>query len=92
MVDPSCAIEFRPEAQKDLAALDRQVAQFVLERVKWLAEHFDEIAHEPLRGKEWRGVFKLRAGSYRVLYTVSRAQRTLSVHRVGHRKAIYKAR
>lgn len=92
MVDPVYEVEFRAEAQRDLVRLDRQAGQFVLERIKWVAEHFDEIAPEPLRGAAWRGVFKLRAGAYRALYTVSRGQRMLSVHRIGHRKDIYKAR
>ena len=92
MVGPDYDVEFRPEAQRDFAALDRQVAQLVLDRIRWLAEHFDEIAPAPLRGRTWRGVFKLRAGAYRVLYTVSRERRILSVHRVGHRKDIYRVR
>ena len=92
MVAPGYEVEFRPEAQEDLVKLDKQVAQMVLDRVRWLALHFDEIAPEPLRGRAWRGVFKLRAGAYRVLYTVSRERRKLSVHRVGHRRDIYKAK
>ena len=92
MVDPGYGVEFRPEAQRDLARLDRQVAQFVLDRVRWLAEHFDEITPEPLQGRTWRGVFKLRVSAYRVFYTVNHEQRILSLHRIGHRKDIYKVR
>ena len=91
MVNPGYNVEFRLEAQTDLARLDKQVAQSVLDRIKWLAQHFDEVTPEPLRGP-WQGVFRLRAGAYRVFYTVKREQRVLSVHRVGHRRNIYKAR
>ncbi|MGH7408589.1 MAG: type II toxin-antitoxin system RelE family toxin [Candidatus Methylomirabilales bacterium] len=45
-----------------------------------------------MRGRGWRGVFKLRAGAYRVLFTVSRERRIVSVHRVGHRRNIYRTR
>jgi mRNA interferase RelE/StbE len=92
VVDPGYEVEFRPDAQNDLAGLDKQVAQSVLDRIKWLAQHFDEIEPEPLRGQTWRGVFRLRAGAYRVLYTVNREHRKLSIHRVGHRRDIYKAK
>jgi hypothetical protein len=27
---------------------------------------FEEITPEPLRGRQWRGVFKLRVGDYRI--------------------------
>lgn len=91
MVDPGYEVEFRPEARRDLAKLDKQVAQSVLDRIKWLAEHLDEIESEPLGGP-WRGVFKLRAGAHRVLYTAKREQRVLNVHRIGHRREIYRAR
>ena len=91
MVNPGYEVEFRPDAQKDFARLDKQIAQSVLDRIKWLSQHFDEVAPEPLRGP-WRGVFKLRAGAWRIFYTVKREQRILSVHRVGHRRDIYKAR
>jgi mRNA interferase RelE/StbE len=65
--------EFMAEAEDDLARLPKALAQRVLNRLRWLAENFDVITPEPLTGL-WRGVFKLRVGDYRVLYTFSRAE------------------
>ncbi len=53
-------VEFRPEAVSDLDRLAPDVRERVLDRVRWLVAHFDEITPEPLRGKQWRGVLKLR--------------------------------
>ena len=36
MVGPGYEVEFRPEAQRDLAAQDKRVAQLVVTRIKWL--------------------------------------------------------
>lgn len=82
-------VEFLPEASKELAALDKPVAQRVLKKLKWLAENFEALTPEPLGG-ELKGLFKLRVGSYGVFYSFDREKRILTVHLVGHRRDIYK--
>jgi mRNA interferase RelE/StbE len=82
-------VNFTPGAENDLSKLDSQIAQRVLKRLRWLAENFDTINPEPLSGK-WRGVFKLRVGDYRVLYTFDQPKRIIIVHYVKHRREVYK--
>ena len=57
-------LELMPEARENLASLDKPTAQRILNKLRWLADHFDEITPEPLAG-EWKGLFKLRIGPYR---------------------------
>ena len=38
---------------------------------------------EQLTG-EWRGLFKLRVGSHRVIYAVSKEERIVTVYLIGH--------
>jgi len=83
------SVEIRPEAERDLSRLERVVAERVLNRVKWLAEHVEDIKLESLQGERWKGLFKLRVGDYRVLYAVQRPKKLISVHLVGHRREIY---
>jgi mRNA interferase RelE/StbE len=90
MVEKEYALEFRPDAEQDLKNLDRSVAQRLLNRLRWLTENFDSIAPEQLSGKDFRGIFKFRVGDYRILYTVHRTRRALSIHRIGHRSEIYR--
>ncbi len=90
MVSAPYEVEFRPEAVSDLGRLAPDVRERVLDRVRWLAAHFDEITPEPLRGKQWRGVVKLRVGDYRILYAADRRQRLLTIHLIGHRREIYR--
>jgi addiction module RelE/StbE family toxin len=44
---------------------------------------------KPLRG-ELSGKWSLRAGEYRIIYTVDEGEKTLTLLSVGHRKAVYK--
>jgi len=84
-------VHFTPTALDDLARLDKVMAQRALQRLHWLAEHFESLKPQPLKGP-WRGVFKLRVGDYRILYTIQHDQRRIIVLFVRHRREIYKTR
>ena len=88
MVTPPYPVEFRPGAAEDLDRLSSEIRDRVLDRIRWLATHTDQLTPEALRGKEWRGVFKLRVGDYRILYTANRRTRLLTIHLIGHRREI----
>jgi len=72
-------------AEDDLTRLDRAVAQRIISRIQWLAEHFDEIKPELLTGT-LTGFFKLRAG----IYKVRKDENLIVIHRIGHRREVYK--
>jgi len=80
-----------PEAADDLGGLDKPIAQRILNKLRWLAENFEAATPEPLSG-EWRGLFKLRIGSYRAIYAIDWANRRLIVHLIKHRREVYKTR
>ncbi|MBC7258084.1 MAG: type II toxin-antitoxin system RelE/ParE family toxin [Chloroflexi bacterium] len=82
-------VHFTPDAEADLARLDAANVRRVFARLRWLAENFDHVRPESLTG-EWKGVFKLRVGDLRVLYTVQRASHRIIVHFVRHRREVYK--
>lgn len=82
-------VEFTAGAEADLGRLDKPVAQRVLKKLRWLAENFEIITPETLTG-QWHGVFKLRVGDYRVLYTCDREKQKIVVHFVRHRREVYK--
>ncbi|MCG2768301.1 MAG: type II toxin-antitoxin system RelE/ParE family toxin [Anaerolineae bacterium] len=83
------SLDLMPEARDDLAGLDKPVARRILNKLRWLAENLDAVTLEPLTGK-WKGVFKLRIGDYRALYTVDRTERRITVHLIKHRREVYK--
>lgn len=83
-------VELTTEAEADLARLNKTVAQRILKKIRWLAENFEMITPEPLTG-EFKGLYKLRVGDYRVLYTFSQTERkVIIIHLIGHRREVYK--
>lgn len=81
--------EFRGKAEYDLAKLERPLQRRIIERLEWLEENFEEITPLPLGG-EWKGFFKLRAGDWRIIYTIEPRERIIVVHYIDNRDKIYK--
>ena len=81
-------VELHPEAQDSLRRLSKLQAQRILTKIRWLAENFAQISHETLTG-EFRGLFKLRVGDYRVIYSVDHREQRIVIHLIGHRRNIY---
>ena len=76
-------------AENDLARLDRTTARRIVTRIQWLAEHLDETTLELLTGT-LSGFFKLCAGDYRVIYKVFKTENLIVIHRIGHRREVYR--
>ena len=81
-------VDFSPEALNDLISLDKKVAQRVLDRIKWLSQHIEDVKHSALKGP-LRGAFKLRVGDYRVVYELKRQPAILTIRFIGHRSEVY---
>jgi len=83
-------VRFTGSARDSLSRLDKTVAQRIFKKIRWLAKNYELLSPEPLTG-EWQEMYKLRAGEYRVIYTVEKAgKKIITVHLVGHRREIYK--
>ncbi len=82
-------VEFRQEGLDDLRRLDRAVAPANPQQVEVVDASFDHIIPQPLTG-ELQGLFKLRVGDYRIIYSVNSEQSLIVVHLVGHRREIYR--
>lgn len=81
-------VEFTPQALEDLSQLDRGIADRIVAKIQWLAEQYDHVQHEPLTGLA--GLYKLRVGDWRVLYTTDPAARMITTHVIAHRSTVYK--
>lgn len=77
-----------PDAERDLARIDRPIAKRIRERLQWVGEHFDEIQPLALKGK-LAAFYKIRVGAYRALYQFDKARREITVFRVQHRREVY---
>ncbi len=86
------AIEFHPQAEKDLSKLDRQTAsrilRFLRERVAPLED--PRSLGEALKGPELGRFWKYRVGDYRLICHIEGQRVTILVVRVGHRRDVYR--
>ncbi|MCI5224769.1 MAG: type II toxin-antitoxin system RelE/ParE family toxin [Candidatus Electrothrix sp. AR4] len=82
-------VDFTPTAANDLKRLNKPVAQRVFSKIRWLSENFSSLSPVSLTG-QWSGVYKLRVGDYRVLYTFSKEKESITIHFVRHRREVYK--
>lgn len=84
-------LDFTDEGRSALASLDKIVAQRVLDKLKWFLQNIGAVSFKPLDGN-LSGLYKLRVGDWRVIYEVNHNDKVVTVHKVGHRKEIYKTR
>jgi len=77
-------IVFAPQATDDLRRLDRATVQRILSKLKWPSQNFGALTPEKLPG-EFTGFYKLRVGSYRVIYAANQDEHQLVIHVIGHR-------
>ena len=81
------SLEWTNDALNDLAKIDFVIAQRIVAKAKWLEENFEDVVPEKLR-KDLRGLYKLRVGDYRAIYSIRGSR--LIVEAVGHRREVYR--
>ncbi|UXE64066.1 MAG: type II toxin-antitoxin system RelE/ParE family toxin [Woronichinia naegeliana WA131] len=79
-------IEFTDKAVEGLESLTAIVRERVFKKIRWMSENFDDIRHQGLSAN-LSGLFKLRIGDYRVIYSFD--DDFITIHQVGHRQDIY---
>ena len=85
----SYSVELTQKAEDDLARLPKRQAQLAVNRLRRLGENAEIMSHMALAG-QLRGVFRLRIGDYRALYTLDHSTRKIIVHIVRHRREVYR--
>ncbi len=81
--------DFTPAAERDLDRLEPSIRKRILKRLKWLGQNAERVRHESLSGP-LSGLFKLRAGDYRILYDLIERDQLILVHQIDHRREVYR--
>jgi len=84
-------IRILDDATDDLKRLGKSIGRRVVDRINWLAANLDNLKPFPLTG-DFAGLYKLRVGDYRVLYEILHKEKTIVIHKIGHRREIYRKR
>ena len=83
------SIRILKPAVKELEKLDHTAGKRIADRIQWLSENLDSTKLYPLKG-ELKGLYKLREGSYRIIFEILKTERVIIIHSVGHRREIYR--
>lgn len=81
-------VEFTPEATLELEALTQTIQERILRKIPWLSDNFEKVIPQALSAN-LSGLFKLRVGDYRVIYSFATKEQRIPIHKVGHRRNIY---
>ena len=82
------SIELAPAAVRQLRALPRDAQRRIGRKIDSLADDPRPRGAVALRGA--RGIYRLRAGSYRIIYEVRDEKLLVLVIRIAHRKDVYR--
>jgi len=85
---PSWRIEFSRPAGRQFAALPRKEQERLKARIDRLTENPYPSGVKKLAGEE--GLYRLRSGDYRLIYTVQDEVLVVLVLKIGHRRDIYR--
>lgn len=92
------SLDFDKKASKDLLSLDKSVRNFILDELEIFINNFDEDYEKELMKikkikslqGEFKGLFRLRLRTYRIIYEKQNDKLIILVLRVSHRKDAYK--
>ena len=74
---------------KDFESINIEDAERIKERIKKYLVLNPETLGKPLKGM-FKGLFSYRIGAYRIIYTLDRAENTIRILHVKHRKEAYR--
>ena len=88
---PWYRVTYRPEVAEDLASVEKEMAQRLLEKTKWLASNAANLRHEPL-ADDLPALAKYTVGEWCIVYALDAGKRLVDVHLIGRRKDLYRPR
>lgn len=82
-------VELTPQAEKDLSCLDKIIARNIANKTDWFSHNVESIIPAPLKGG-FKGKYKLRAGDWRMIYSIDHASQVITIYAIRHRSEVYK--
>ena len=84
----SYRIEFKQSAEKDIRRIGAKSIPKIIERVEALSD--DPFPRRSVKLSGTEATYRVRVGSYRVIYSVDRETETIVVYYVRHRREAYR--
>lgn len=80
-------LSFKASVAKDLRQIPKRDVQSILKRIEGLADDPRPSGSEKLSGKER---FRVRQGTYRIVYEIVDQELVVMVVKIGHRRDVYR--
>lgn len=80
-------IDYSNSAEKELLHLERKLAQKIFKKISALENSPFGHGSEKLEGGKG---YRIRIGDYRVIYTVNKEVKLITITKVAHRKEVYR--
>lgn len=87
-MSPRYAVDVRPDARKQIERLDKPARARVLRRIAGLRDNPRPAGCLKLSGSA--NLWRVRAGDYRIVYTIDDGVLVVTVVEIGHRSKIYR--
>ncbi len=81
-------VDVSPQASRELAAFPKKDQQRIVDRIAALADDPRPATSKKLAGEH--GLYRIRSGDYRIVYTVNDGGLLVLVVRIGHRREVYR--
>jgi len=85
---PEYKITFARSARKELEKFSPHIAERILDRLEDLGAEPRSSGALKLKGEQ--GLWRIRVGDYRIVYTIDDRRKTVDVSLVRHRKDVYR--
>lgn len=82
-------IEFAPRTEKQLKIIPTHIRAKIFDRIEKLSKTPRPKNIEPLQGLDL-GLFRIRQGDYRIVYSIQDSKLLILILRIVHRKEVYK--
>lgn len=88
MTKATYKVEFAPRTEKQLLKIPKNIRELIFDRIEKLTTNPRPENIEPLQGSE-SGLFRIRQGDYRIVYSIHDQKLLVLIVRVVHRKEVY---
>jgi len=85
------SVVYEKNAIKDLLGVEKPFRLLIKEKIEILAKDPEKLKNriEALKGKEYKALYRLRVGNYRIVYQRKDDVLLILIVRIGHRKEVY---
>lgn len=78
-----------PKAIDELSKIEKRTAKKITRKLTWFSENVGALNLLHLHGN-LAEFYKLQVGDYRIVYEIDHNKKVITVHKIGHRRDIYK--